>query len=285
MGRPDRIGGDPWRWWGLGLALPALLLLMPGALRDPPAPTPDDPLAAAEPEATAQRLYDAGRWAAAADAGVAAATADGYGLAARAQLVAAGYGAGDETAQRRGLVLALAAAEAALARDPDHGEGNLQAAAALGYRARFDAAPSDVRAARARIDRALVAHPRNAWAHAADAAWHAEVVLGAGSLIARVFFGASRKRARAAFARAADLAPDTVAVLFSEAQLRLRFARPADETRARALLGRIATLPPRDAFDARLKDHAAQVAAAWAAGGPDAARRTLKPLLPFRGDG
>ena len=228
-------------------------------------------------------LYVEGRWQAAIDAATGLDSADGYGLAARATLVRAGYEHDTRAAQRSGLAQALALARQALSRDPDHAEGNLQAAAALGYRARFDSSIGDARAARRHIDRALDAHPDNAWAQAADGAWHGEVVLGAGPVIARVFFGASRAKARVAFKRAQALAPDTIAVLFNEAQIRLRFGKPDDVAAAQALFSRIADLPPANAFDALLQHHAAQVMALTDAGA-DAMIDGLERFLPFRAE-
>lgn len=227
----------------------------------------------------AERLYTQGDYNAAIAAGRGLATADGFGLAARAGLVMAGYLTSGEE-QVRYLDAALDDAGQALARVPGHVEGHLQMAIALGYRARLTRSVEDVRQARVHVTAALDAAPDDPWANAALGGWHGEVVIEAGGFIGGLLFGASRRRAARAFQAALDRDPDNVALHVGYAGTLLRFGRSRYRDDAIALLTRARTLTPRTAFDRMMLDHAGRLLVAAQGNGEDM-RVALAAITPF----
>ena len=141
--------------------------------------------------------------------------------------------------ERAGLVgRALEAARRAVARDPQHLEGNLQLALALGYQGR---AMGNLAAhqrglaeeARAAIDTALAVAPDNPWAQALLGSWHVEIVTGAGPLLAATLYGASLDEGLQAF-RTAEAHPEVSLLVLHQMALHLlsydsrSFARQAE---------------------------------------------------------
>ena len=145
----------------------------------------------------AEARYEQGDMAGAATLARALASAKGFALAARATLVEAIYLSPD--ADKQALVERAAAdAEAALVRDPNHVDAQLQLAIALGQLADLEDPLSAhvngyAKQGKALIDRALALDPDDAWAHALLGMWHLRIVARAGDALAASLYGASRK--------------------------------------------------------------------------------------------
>lgn len=147
-------------------------------------------------------------------------SADAYALRARA-ILAKVMCAGREP-DLTVLKEALAAAEAALKLDADHGEGRLQKAIALSLMTRtMDLAEANESGygpkAKALAEAVLADNPEDHYALGFLAVWHVEVHRRGGNLGAAVM-GASLKSARKYYAEAVRLAPE-------DAGLRWQWAR------------------------------------------------------------
>jgi tetratricopeptide (TPR) repeat protein len=199
-------------------------------------PAPIEPVPAELAAPSPAVLYAEGAYAEAVAAALAHGDAGMDALAARALLAQARLA---RRGERAGLVgRALEAARRAVARDPQHLEGNLQLALALGYQGR---AMGNLAAhqrglaeeARAAIDTALAVAPDNPWAQALLGSWHVEIVTGAGPLLAATLYGASLDEGLKAF-RAAEAHPEVSLLVLHQMALHLlsydsrSFARQAE---------------------------------------------------------
>ncbi len=214
-------------------------------------------LATASPNlVAAERLFAHGAWLAAAGLARGDASAAGYALAARATLVAASL---ETDRHRRNLLLELAVrdVEAALARNPDWLEAQLQAAAAYGFRAQVRRSANDVRRSRRHVERALALAPDEPLALAALGYWHGRTVLGAGRFLAALFFGARRKQAIAAFEAALARAPEDPVIRVGFGRMLLRFEDTRDSRRGLEELARAMPLPAGTALEREMKRQAA----------------------------
>ena len=232
----------------------------------------------------AERAFNAGHFAQASALAGALHTADGDALTARAELVLAAYLA--PPAERLShLSAAEAAARRALNRDPDNVEAMLHLVIALGYEARrvspFAAHSAGYgREAKQLIARALELAPDNPWAHGIAGGWNGELVSAAGGFLAKLFYGASRQRMTAAFARAMTLAPDNPAIRVEYAKVLLRLDADRYAEEARALLAAAAAMRPANAFEALLNAQGSRLLAAMDAG-TAAVAETLVEVTPF----
>lgn len=102
------------------------------------------------------------------------------------------------------------------------------------------------------LEEALALDPEMAAAHLSLATWHAEAIAGAG-LVARLTFGASKKRALSHYEKALLLAPDETVVYVEYANGLLHLNRKKNRERARELLARAI----EDAAEGRLRPPAA----------------------------
>ncbi|WP_422005987.1 hypothetical protein [Pyruvatibacter mobilis] len=228
------------------LLLPVAGIGMAGAARaevPEPAitePAPIEPVPAEQAAPSPAVLYAEGAYAEAVAAALARGDAHGDAgmdaLAARALLAQARLAPRGERADLVGR--ALEAARRAVARDPQHLEGNLQLALALGYQGR---AMGNLAAhqrglaeeARAAIDAALAVAPDNPWAQALLGSWHVEIVTGAGPLLAATLYGASLDEGLKAF-RTAEAHPEVSLLVLHQMALHLlsydsrSFARQAE---------------------------------------------------------
>jgi hypothetical protein len=182
-----------------------LLLLLIGLLAAGPAGA--DPL---------YDLYAAGKYDEAIRAGVAAHSAPGYAIAARAVLADAVLrDAPCLDCLKRGEDFA----RQAVAADPTYPDGQIWLAVALGYEARITGmvqarltnAPGQSKAA---LDAAIKSDPANPYAVSALGGWNIEIVHGGGAFLAKLFYGASETQALTLFDRAIRLAPGNVAVRY-----------------------------------------------------------------------
>ena len=173
------------------------------------------PIGAAAADNGLYAIYASGDYPAAEQAGVAAHSAEGYAIAARAALA--------EGVLQAPCLDCLKKAESfarqAVAIDPRYPDGQIWLAVSLGYqariigivKARLENAPEQSKAA---LDAALQSDPKNPFAVSSLGGWHIEIVKGGGSLMARLLYGASESKALALFDQAVRLAPENVAVRY-----------------------------------------------------------------------
>lgn len=230
--------------------------------------------------AGAEALYDEGQFEAALAAARALNTADGFALASRTGLVLVRYfmAPGERPAA---IAAALADAQQALEMDPDHLEGNLQAAISIGYRGKLRRSISDAWAGRRYIDTALAHHPESSWARAALGGWNGEVVMEAGRFFASALFGAKRKRAVRHFRSAVEAEPGNIGIRTSFAITLLRFRRSRFEAEAITLLSGTISLAAENALDEILLQQSRDLLLALREGRRGDLKALLKRLTAF----
>ena len=201
----------------------------------------------------AETRYEQGDMAGAASLARSLASAKGFTLAARATLVEAIYRSSD--ADKQALVEQAAAdAAAALARDPNHVDAQLQLAIALGQLADLEDPLSAhvngyAKRGKALIDRALALDPDNEWAHALLGMWHLRIVQRAGDALAASLYGASRNTGIELCAQAMAAPHEAFALKYGCARTLFeldpdQFADTAEQT-----LAAVKQTNPRDAAD------------------------------------
>ncbi len=172
----------------------AIVWLLAGIAQAGPSADPAaDPAVRSATTGTTLAAFDEGRFETAARLSRAGDTADAKALAARALLAEGMCGEGQPPATL--LDEAERLARAALARDPDHLEGQLQLAIALSLKARPLSTREAMRTgyggeARDLAQAVLRQAPENGYAHGFLSVWHLEVMRRGGSLGAAVM-GAS----------------------------------------------------------------------------------------------
>jgi tetratricopeptide (TPR) repeat protein len=205
----------------------------------------------------AWRLFHAGAFQKAAEAGLKAAKAGAPGgltVANKAQAVYATY---LEKSEKTKLALLLEVAERAEARtkeDPKDAAAHYAMAYALGrYSQGISIAKALAQGLGAKVKSALETairlQPRHADAHAALGAFHAEVIDKVGSLLARTQ-GASKDAGLAAHRQAVKLAPNSAILLVEQANGLVMLEGEKRMKEATALYEQAAALVPRDAMEA-----------------------------------
>ncbi len=237
------------------------------------------PLAPAH-AAEAAAAFAAGRWEAVTTAGRAERSAEGLALSARALLVRAAYLSGSRAEALALIAEAERDAAASLALAPGNREGLLQRAAAIGYRAKFERSRQKAVAGRDQLRAITRQFPDWDAGWLALALWHGESVGSVGRLLARTALGASLDEMRGDFARAAALDPASPVTPAALGLLKLRIGE-GEAAEQRRLLAQAQRLPARDAYEALLQRHAAQVLAELDRAGPRAARERALALAPF----
>ncbi|MFZ5610483.1 MAG: hypothetical protein ACOY99_12850 [Pseudomonadota bacterium] len=226
-------------------------------------------------------LYAEGRYAAAAALARTLNTADGWALAARAELVVAAYLSDDDAAAQNALEAAIADGGRALELAPGHMEGLLQSAIAIGYKARLTHSTALAREARALIDRAMAQAPGDAYALAVLGGWHGETVAVAGGFLAKLTTGADKQGFTSAFEAALVADPANPAIRAYYGRLLLDIGGKDFTARAGEVLGEALALSPRDAFEAMMQDETRTLVAALESGDRKRLKATVKSLTPF----
>ena len=221
--------------------------------------------AAAQSIEAARSAQDEGRYVEAAELAEVLGTSDGYALAAES-LAIHGYYIAGESGREALFTRAMALAEKAVSADPSNPEARFQAAHAMGRYAQTIGPAKAIGSGyvtkiRNSLEEALTLEPEMAAAHLSLATWHAEAIAGAG-IVARLTYGASRKRALSHYEEALRLAPDETVVYVEYANGLLQLNRKKYRKRARDLLERAIETPPKDAFDRLLHERAAAKLAA-----------------------
>lgn len=231
---------------------------------------------------TADELYAAGAFSAAADVGEREPGVAGKLIAARALLAMAindfrgpQASAWLDRAQRN--------SEAALAAAPDSATARLQIATALGMKGRRLPAKAAANAGYARrgkllIDEALRLAPEEPWAYALLGGWNLEVVRRGGP-VGSVLMGASARAGVRAFDRARALAPADPVIAFHYAIALLSLDAERYESKAKALLAAASEAAPRNAFEANVRDDARGLLAVVASKGALAAAKSAADYL------
>jgi hypothetical protein len=239
-------------------ALLALLLLLSTARADIGPTAPWD-------------LYVAGRYADAMKAGTAAATAQGYLVAARAALA-------DATTRPVPCLDCLRHAEdlarKSTAADPRLADAHVYLAVAMGYEARV-VGPVWARAhnypgqAKGELDKALVIDPHSPWALGALGGWNVEIVRTGGDYLANWLYGASVDKGLAAFTAAFRMAPDNLTIRYQYVLSLSGYDADRFSHEIKDTFARIAHEKPTTAYETLAKTRAADLAALLAKGDRD----------------
>lgn len=231
--------------------LAAIILVLPLVIM--PWATP----ARADELEEAFQLYSRGDFLAASNAAAKLGTARGYGLAARGRLVHAMLYLRDKELIRA-LDAAFILAKKGLEIEPGHIDSHLQAASALGLKARAKGSGSLGRKSLRHIKAVLAVNNDEPKALAALGGWHGEVIKRAGRFFGRLLFGARRRSVFLNFDRAIKLAPGIPSFRIAYAKTLLSFG---DKFRPRAisLLRQAAALPAPDRLEEIIQEHAALI--------------------------
>jgi tetratricopeptide (TPR) repeat protein len=202
-------------------------------------------------------------------------------LAARATLTVAAYQTNDRARADALINTAYADTQIALAQIPNHIEGTLQTAVALGYRAKLAQSPGIAKDAKKYMERAITLAPNNAFASLALAGWNGEAVADIGSFIASTVLGAKKDNAIKYYEQALKLDPasPTVPVLYAFNLYRL----DANKYTARVtqLLTQAITLKPRDGFEVMNINNAREILTSLQSKDEKRTTALIKRLQPF----
>ena len=207
----------------------------------------------------ARAAQDEGRFLEAVKLAEALGTSAEYALAAES-LAIYGYYLARDPEKEALFNRAIRLAEEAVQLDAANAQAHLQSAHVMGRHAQTIGAAKAigkgyVEKVRQSLEDALALEPEMAAAHLSLATWHAEAINGAG-IAARLVYGASRKRARAHYARAVKLAPDAKVVYVEYALGLLLLNEKKNRKRARELLERAIETRSKDAYDRLLHERA-----------------------------
>jgi hypothetical protein len=223
-------------------------------------------------------LYEDGKYAEAEKAALAIGDAGGYALAARADLAA-------ETMRAEPcspcLRHAQNLAQHAIDLDPRLPEGRIEFVVALGYQARLMGAleahfKGFAQKAKDNIDAAIAADPRNAWAWAALGGWNVEIAHDAGATLARWLYGASLKTGLDDFSRAFEAAPDNLVIRYQYALSLAACHQAAYRDAILEALSRAMAAAPHGAYEAYAQKCAKELVAALRLGDMDTFDRLVR---------
>jgi hypothetical protein len=212
--------------------------------------------------AAQQTAYLQGDYVRAASMAEAGANANDLAFAARAVLADVMVIGRQPTSAQ--LDRAEALSRAALAKSPDHVEGQLQLAIVLSLRARPMKTGEAMRSGYGEEARDLARNvvridPENPWGHGFLAVWNVEVVRRGGSFGAG-FIGASLKSGASHFAAARKAAPDDIAIIWQYARALVALDARKYGKEGAALFDQIARLEARDPLERALKTRASVLA-------------------------
>ena len=210
--------------------------------------------------AEADAAFDAGRFLEAAQQAASTGSADGLMLAAKALRVHGSYLAAPEE-QKGHFEQAMQHAQAAIELAPDDPWTHVESSSAIGRYAQTIGIGEALTGGyggkmRDALHRALELDPDNAVAQLALGSWHANVVDRTGALVARMTFGATRKKAMEHLERALALAPNDKAVLLETGTALLVLDADKHRERALELLEAAAATPPTNAYETLLHGQA-----------------------------
>lgn len=233
--------------------------------------------------ASARAAFDDGAFSRAADAAREIGTAEGYTLAAHAEMARGDLVEPKGRARLECYRTALADARNALASAPDDPDAHLVLAIALGFVARgeggLEAHMQGLgEEARKHIDIALKLAPDNPWAHAALGGWNLQIAY-AGGTIGEAIYGASVKAGRRAYEHALRLDPGNIAIAYQYAVQLLGLNGDAHRRRAADLLDTVVAHRPANAMERLLRKSAVNLKRALDQGDPGKAMRLAEARL------
>jgi hypothetical protein len=241
------------------------------------------PFAAAQ---TAQDLFVAGRYQAAADVAAASETSANLSFAARSLLAGVMVERG---AARSGPTIdrAIGLAERALRLDRTSVDARLQLALGLGLKGRTASNMEALRAGyatrgKALLDEARRLSPREPWAWAMTGGWHLEV-LRRGGPAGATMFGASQRAGFAAFDEAVSLSPNDPAILLYYAVSMLENDAVRHRGAIALTLTRAKDAPTPDAFSRGMAANAAALLRVLTSQGNEAAIIAADRLFLYGG--
>jgi len=232
--------------------------------------------------ADAAALFEAGQFAAAADAARGEKSAESLTLAARASLVVAGYEVSDKAKALMLIDEAEADADKALTVSPGDVGATLQRAVALGYRAKLTRSPGLAKQALRLMEQSAKRAPRNALAWASIGGWHGESVVELGKFIAGTMLGAKTDRGVEAFERAVALDASSPVFRTYYAMMLIGIGKP-DPAKLRALLTPAANGRGGDGFDQLMRARARALLTALDSGKKSALEAAAQKARPFSG--
>ena len=214
----------------------------------------------AESMEDAKAAFAEGRFVDAAAIAEAAGTSEGYALAARSLAVYGHYAAPEEE-KKELFERALQLGEEAVRADTANPEGYFQSGHALGRYAQSIGTMKALRKGlggktRKMFEATLARDPDHALANLALGGWNADIVSRAGRMMARVMYGATRKKATVHFERALELAPESKVVLLDYALRLPKLAGKKGKERAKGLLKKAVGLPVGDVYGGFVNERA-----------------------------
>lgn len=233
--------------------------------------------------ASARAAFDDGAFLRAAGVAREIGTAEGYTLAAHAEMARGDLIEEQDKTRLECYRAALADARKAVASAPGDPDAHLVLAIALGFVARgeggLEAHMQGLgEEARRHIDIALKLAPDSPWAHAALGGWNLQIAYAGGS-IGEAIYGASVKAGRRAYDHALRLDPGNTAIAYQYAVQLLGLDGDAYRRRAAELLDEVVAHRPANALERLLRKSAANLKQALDQGDPGKAMRLAEARL------
>jgi tetratricopeptide (TPR) repeat protein len=199
---------------------------------------------------------------------------------ARDILMDAAYASPDKTTAQARIGRAIAAADAALKRNPRDHEARLQRALAISYRGKLTRTRADLIAARRDFEAVVAAEPRNPEAQLALAGWHLGAVIELGPMMARTVLGARKATGIQALDRALALGADRASIVAMASLFRIQLDH-SDIAGARRLAEAATRAGGSTAFDRLMQKQAATLLVSLRKGNGKASAAAAERLMPF----
>lgn len=197
----------------------------------------------------------------------------------RDTLSAAAFSTPNAAAARQDVDVALAEANAELAKNPADGEAQLQQALAIGYRAKLTKSAADAKQAHKLFNALIATRPRDPEAQLAIAGWNLDAIADVGAMLARMVLGASKADGLAALDRSVTLGAGHALFPAYAALIRTRLD-PTDPA-AVQLARQAVAAPAPTALDKLMQVRAASLLKSLNAGNGAASATLARRLLPF----
>jgi hypothetical protein len=228
--------------------------------------------------ATPLELYRQGKYDAAISAGTAQGDAQGFAVAARAELAAEAM---RDTPCLACIHRAQDDAQKSIAADPKLPEAHIFLAAALGYESRvIGMIAAGTRGfawkGKTQIDEALALDADNPWALAAHGSWNIEVVRIGGKTLAHWIYGASVEAGLTDFKAAFSAAPENPALRYQYALSLSGYDPQAYRSDIDAALTKTQTLKAMTAYEAFVQGRAKELQDALKKGDEDLFARLVR---------
>lgn len=199
---------------------------------------------------------------------------------ARDILMDAAYASPDKATAEARIGRAIAAADAALRRNPRDHEARLQRALAISYRGKLTRTRADLLAARRDFEAVVAAQPRNPEAQLALAGWHLGAVIELGPMMARTVLGARKATGIEALDRSLALGADRASIAAMASLFRIQLDH-SDIAGARRLAEAATRAAGGTAFDRLMQRQAATLLVSLRKGNGKASAATAERLMPF----